>query len=87
MLATWRGRLIVAVVLAQLLIPLTYYSHRDPHDERFAWRMFSPMRMLGSDFELSDGIWTCGKDGQSVPVGVGTPTVRLSSITVGGTQA
>ncbi|CAN5683103.1 metalloprotease TldD [soil metagenome] len=43
--------------------------------------------MLGSDFELSDGIWTCGKDGQSVPVNVGTPTVRISSITVGGTQA
>ena len=43
--------------------------------------------MLGSDFELSDGIWTCGKDGQSVPVNVGTPTVRIASITVGGTQA
>jgi TldD protein len=43
--------------------------------------------MLGSDFELSDGIWTCGKDGQSVPVNVGTPTVRIGSITVGGTQA
>jgi TldD protein len=43
--------------------------------------------MLGSDFQLSDGIWTCGKDGQSVPVNVGTPTVRISSITVGGTQA
>jgi TldD protein len=42
--------------------------------------------MLGSDYELSDGIWTCGKDGQSVPVGVGTPTVKISSITVGGTQ-
>jgi TldD protein len=42
--------------------------------------------MLGSDFALSDGIWTCGKDGQSVPVNVGTPTVRLSSITVGGTK-
>ncbi len=42
--------------------------------------------MLGNDFELSDGIWTCGKDGQSVPVGVGTPTVRISAITVGGTQ-
>lgn len=42
--------------------------------------------MLGNDFELSDGIWTCGKDGQSVPVGVGTPTVKISSITVGGTQ-
>ncbi|HEV7554418.1 MAG TPA: metallopeptidase TldD-related protein, partial [Kofleriaceae bacterium] len=43
--------------------------------------------MLGNDFELSDGIWTCGKDGQSVPVNVGTPTVRIASITVGGTQA
>ena len=43
--------------------------------------------MLGSDFQLSDGIWTCGKDGQSVPVNVGTPTVRIGSITVGGTQA
>ncbi len=43
--------------------------------------------MLGSDFQLSDGIWTCGKDGQSVPVNVGTPSVRIASITVGGTQA
>ena len=43
--------------------------------------------MLGSDYELSDGIWTCGKDGQSVPVNVGTPTIRIGSITVGGTQA
>jgi TldD protein len=43
--------------------------------------------MLGTDFQLSDGIWTCGKDGQSVPVGVGTPTVKIDAITVGGTQA
>ncbi|HET6613226.1 MAG TPA: metallopeptidase TldD-related protein [Kofleriaceae bacterium] len=43
--------------------------------------------MLGNDYALSDGIWTCGKEGQSVPVGVGTPTVKISSITVGGTQA
>jgi TldD protein len=43
--------------------------------------------MLGNDYELSDGMWTCGKDGQSVPVGVGTPTVRISKITVGGTKA
>jgi TldD protein len=43
--------------------------------------------MLGDDYQLSDGIWTCGKDGQSVPVGVGTPSVRIASITVGGTQA
>jgi TldD protein len=42
--------------------------------------------MLGNDVEVSDGIWTCGKDGQSVPVGVGCPTVKISSITVGGTK-
>jgi TldD protein len=41
--------------------------------------------MLGTDLETSDGIWTCGKDGQSVPVGVGCPTIKLSAVTVGGT--
>jgi len=43
--------------------------------------------MLGNDFRLSDGTWTCGKDGQSVPVGIGTPTLKISEITVGGTRA
>jgi TldD protein len=42
--------------------------------------------MLGTDVELSDGIWTCGKDGQSVPVGVGCPTIKIAKITVGGTE-
>lgn len=42
--------------------------------------------MVGHDFELSDGMWTCGKDGQSVPVGVGIPTVKLDRLTVGGTN-
>jgi TldD protein len=42
--------------------------------------------MLGNDMVLSDGIWTCGKEGQSVPVGVGCPTVKISGMTVGGTQ-
>lgn len=42
--------------------------------------------MLGNDVEISDGIWTCGKDGQSVPVGVGCPTIKLAKITVGGTD-
>ena len=46
LLGTWRGRFILLFVAAQLLLPLTYYvARRDPHDERFAWRMFSPMRM------------------------------------------
>jgi TldD protein len=42
--------------------------------------------MLGNDVAVSDGIWTCGKDGQSVPVGVGCPTIKISKITVGGTE-
>ena len=42
--------------------------------------------MLGNDFALSDGTWTCGKDGQSVPVGIGTPTMKIAEITVGGTR-
>jgi TldD protein len=42
--------------------------------------------MLGNDVAISDGIWTCGKDGQSVPVGVGCPTIKISRITVGGTE-
>jgi TldD protein len=42
---------------------------------------------VGSDFKLSDGRWTCGKDGQSVPVGVGIPTTLISGMTVGGTAA
>ena len=41
---------------------------------------------VGHDYKLSDGRWTCGKDGQQVPVGVGIPTVLVSGITVGGTM-
>ncbi len=40
--------------------------------------------MVGDDFEFDDGGWTCGKDGQSVPVSLGMPTVRVSEITIGG---
>lgn len=46
----------------------------------------SKVAMVGADFQLSDGRWTCGKDGQSVPVGVGMPTVLVSGMTVGGTR-
>ena len=43
---SWQGILILVVVASQLLLPLHYsLARRDPHDERFAWRMFSPMRM------------------------------------------
>jgi TldD protein len=41
--------------------------------------------MVGSDLELDSGVGTCGKDGQSVPVGVGQPTLKIDQLTVGGT--
>ncbi len=43
--------------------------------------------MVGTDLQLDEGIGTCGKDGQSVPVGVGLPTIKIDGLTVGGTAA
>ncbi|MEC8170128.1 MAG: metallopeptidase TldD-related protein, partial [Pseudomonadota bacterium] len=42
--------------------------------------------MVGNDLKLDDGVGTCGKDGQSVPVGVGQPSLKIDEITVGGTE-
>jgi len=44
------------------------------------------MSMIGNDLELDSGVGTCGKEGQSVPVGVGQPTLKIDELTVGGTS-
>jgi len=41
--------------------------------------------MVGNDLKLDEGVGTCGKDGQAVPVGVGIPTLKIDRLTVGGT--
>ncbi len=47
--------------------------------------VLTKVTMVGNDMALDSGIGTCGKDGQSVPVGVGLPTIKISEMTVGGT--
>lgn len=47
----------------------------------------SRVSMIGHDLELDSGVGVCGKEGQSVPVGVGQPTIKLDELTVGGTQS
>jgi TldD protein len=43
--------------------------------------------MIGNDLKLDEGVGVCGKDGQSVPVGVGQPTLKIDGMTVGGTAS
>jgi len=43
--------------------------------------------MIGDDFKFDPGVGTCGKAGQSLPVGIGQPSLRIKGLTVGGTGA
>ena len=64
----------------------------DPADSRRTLigngpEVMTRVSMVGSDLKLDDGVGTCGKDGQTVPVGVGLPTLRVDELIVGGTGA
>lgn len=48
--------------------------------------VLTKVSMIGNDLKLDEGVGTCGKDGQSVPVGVGQPTLKVDVLTVGGTH-
>jgi len=49
--------------------------------------VLTKVSMVGNDLELDSGVGSCGKEGQSVPVGVGQPTLKVDQLTVGGTSA
>ena len=49
-------------------------------------QVLKEVAMVGNDLQLDHGVGICGKDGQSIPVNVGLPTIKISEITVGGTE-
>ncbi len=66
-----RNAFIAIVLASQILLPLRYYVGDDLFDERFAWRMFSPIRVTGcgvSWFEVQDGVRTPVQPATEIPV-------------------
>ncbi len=49
--------------------------------------VLTQISMVGNDLKLDNGVGVCGKEGQSVPVGVGQPTLKIDQMTIGGTAA
>ena len=50
-------------------------------------KVLADITMVANDFKMDEGGWTCGKDGQGVPVSLGLPTVKVAKITVGGVNS
>ena len=70
-------------VVDSVLLPNLYY--RAGRDTKYGPDVLTRVSMIGNDLALDPGVGTCGKEGQSVPVGVGQPTLRIDGLTVGGT--
>ena len=73
----------LATVGYVVLLPNLYY--RAGSDTYYGPDVLTRVALVGNDLKLDDGVGTCGKEGQSVPVGVGQPTLRIDGLTVGGT--
>ena len=80
-LRTSRARTAVAPMLVDLLTVLRRHRTLVGNGPDALTRV----SMIGNDMKLDSGVGTCGKEGQSVPVGVGQPTLRIDGLTVGGT--
>ena len=76
------------VALTQAVLEGVSFAIRDSLEAlRLAGTTLTRVTAIGNDLKLDNGIGTCGKNGQGVPVGVGQPTVCIERVTVGGTKS